>query len=507
MNRFKFLAVVFCMGFVFSCDKDEAVPFLEVDPSQLIQNFDTGEGVKYVTVKASQAFVAAPSEQWCTTEIVPNKTEDNLKISVEANTEEARKATIVVASTGLTSIRITVNQDGAELEPGTVRDLEDDGRQIPTVGWFGISQFGFLHTAARAQELKDCGITHSLNYGFYTHNDAQTALDAAQTAGIKLIAQYKTNDNPSYEEFVNKFKTHPALDGYYLADEPNMNDFAELNTLKNNIRALDPSHYSYVNLWSNGGGSEHLGTSSYPTYVSNFISQYNPSFLSFDAYPIRMSGGQGPRIIEPAWYLNLEQIAGAAKTAGIPFWTISLSASHLVYPDPTIDDLRLQIYSSLAYGSQCIQYFTYWYPGNAYRMAPLDVNGYKTDAWYALQTMNREIKSLSPVFLGATMVSVAHTGTTIPAGTTRLTTLPPVIESLETPDGGAVVSVMEKGSDAYLVVVNRSVQSPESTMTLNVTLKKGVWRVTKDGTKIYLGATTDNSQVTPGDVVIYTWKK
>ncbi|MDR1121643.1 MAG: BACON domain-containing protein [Dysgonamonadaceae bacterium] len=505
MNKLKFLAVILCMGFVFSCDKDETAPLLEVDPSQLTLNFDVGGGVKVVTVKANQAFTATSSnDRWCTTEIVPNKTEDNLKISVSANTGDERTAQITVISTGLTGIKITVNQEGVEPEAGTVADLEDNGRQVPTVAWFGISQFGFLHTEARAQELKDAGITHSLNYNFYTHDDTQTALDAAHTAGIKLITQYKTSDNPSPEEFVNKFKSHPALDGYFLADEPNMSDFAGLNTLKNNIRALDPAHYSYVNLWSNNGSAEHLGTSSYPTYVSSFISQYTPSFISFDAYPVRIDGGR--RIIEPSWYLNLEQIAGAAKTANIPFWTISCSASHLVYPDPTIDDLRLQIYSSLAYGSQCIQYFTYWWTGPEYIMPPLDENGNKTAAWYALQTMNREIKRFSPVFLDAKMISVAHTGTTIPTGTTRLAALPPVIESLETPNGGAVVSVMEKGEDAYLIVVNRSVQAG-TTMTLNVTLKKGVWQVTKESTKIYLGAGAKSENILPGDVVIYTWKK
>ena len=182
MNKFKFLAVVICMGLVFSCKKDEAVvPFLEIDPSQLTQNFNKEEGVKYVTVKANQAFAATSSnDKWCTAEIVPNKTEDNLKISVKANTEDARTAQITVISTGITGIKITVNQEGVEPEVDTVTDLEDDGRQIPTVAWFGISQFGFLHTTARAQELKDAGITHSLNYGFYTHNDAQTALDAKE---------------------------------------------------------------------------------------------------------------------------------------------------------------------------------------------------------------------------------------------------------------------------------------------------------------------------------------
>ena len=52
-------------------------------------------------------------------------------------------------------------------------------------------------------------------------------------------------------------------------------------------------------------------------------------------------------------------------------------------------------------------------------------------------------------------------------GTKPLTTLPKGVKSLATPDGGAVVSILENAGKLYLVVVNRS---PNDELTLNIEL-------------------------------------
>lgn len=108
-------------------------------------------------------------------------------------------------------------------------------------------------------------------------------------------------------------------------------------------------------------------------------------------------------------------------------------------------ELRLQVFSDLAYGAQAIQYFTY-------RGLQHDE---PTEVYDLVKTVNQEVQRLAGIFLGAQVISVSHTGSEIPEGTKALGSLPTPIKSLTTSDTGAVVSVLEKGGNQYLVVVNR----------------------------------------------------
>ena len=77
------------------------------------------------------------------------------------------------------------------------------------------------------------------------------------------------------------------------------------------------------------------------------------------------------------------------------------------------------------------------------------------------------------------------------------------IKVLETGDGGAIVSVLEKEKRRFLVVVNRDFQNP---MKLTIVTDETVKRVLKDGTLVNANRYTHTLEVDPGDVVIYTWE-
>jgi hypothetical protein len=76
------------------------------------------------------------------------------------------------------------------------------------------------------------------------------------------------------------------------------------------------------------------------------------------------------------------------------------------------------------------------------------------------------------VFLGAKVISVAHTGQQIPAGTSRLAQLPAPIESMNTGNGGAVVSLLENDNRRFWAIVNRDIIHPmQLTMVVNQKIK------------------------------------
>ena len=293
---------------------------------------------------------------------------------------------------------------------------------------------------------------------------------------------------------------HPALAGYMLRDEPSRSDFPELGDWVRKIRAVDDQHFCYLNLFPNYANEQQLGTKTYQEHVDLFIAEVPVQKLSFDHYPVV---GDSLRY---NWYENLEIISEAARKAGKPFWAFSLSVAHGPYPVPTIPQMRLQVYSDLAYGAQGIQYFTYWTPLDTswkFNRGPITPEGKRTQVYDRVRVVNSEIKNLSAVFLNSSVVSVAHTGDVIPKGTRPLSKLPDPIKVLKTEGTGAVVSVLKNNEKNFLVLVNRDFIKP---MMLTIECDPRVKKVLKDGTLIPASAYNKTIEVDPGDAAIYMWK-
>jgi hypothetical protein len=381
----------------------------------------------------------------------------------------------------------TVSFDDIEFRAG---NYIPEGVRMPIIAWYGLQPGS--DSLAQYQELAFCGFTHNLYPDQYTnYQDLQVALDRAQEAGVKMFVKPFGDVN----QFIAQFKDHPALEGYFLDDEPKVGEFASLATQVQTIQNLDPNHWCYINLNPTYG---HTDASSYENYVNSFLSTVPVKVLSFDHYPVTNNG------IRADFYENLEIISAAARKKGIPFWAFARSAA---WDDdysllPTQPQLRYEMFSNLAYGAQGLQYFTYWSPAYPFWDAPINTMAQRTSTWYLVQSMTKEIQQLAKVFWGAKVVRVGHTGDSIPSGTTQYTPMAPILDLTTTGSDGAVVSELTNGENNYLVVVNRDIYS---TMTLNVTVDttKNVFRVSKDGsvTALSSGAVT----VEPADIVVLKW--
>ncbi|RIH66903.1 T9SS C-terminal target domain-containing protein [Mariniphaga sediminis] len=376
--------------------------------------------------------------------------------------------------------------------------LKTEG-QIPILGWNESPPPE--NTVDRFVEMKEAGFSYNFTRSYYDISSATNLLDTAEMAGIKLFVWCPESES-DLENTVRSVMNHPALAGYYLRDEPPMSDFAALGELAKRIQALDSVHPCYVNLHPNYAQSSHLGTSSYETYVNTFMNTVDLQFYSFDHYPILAV--DSVRYLRPEWYENLKIFSDEAKKAGKPFWAFALTTSHWSYPVPTVADLRLQMFSNLAYGAQGLQYFTYWTTYLPFYNGPIDINGNRSVVYYRVKQVNEEIQGLSGVFLGSGVVSVRHTGS-IPQGTTRLAELPEQVNVLETSGQGAVVSVLERDSLAFLAVVNRDFRN---SMDLTIKGDSSVRRVLKDGTLVPAEIKHIRTiAVGPGDIAVFTWPK
>ena len=358
-------------------------------------------------------------------------------------------------------------------------------------------------TVERSREFAGAGFTH--NYSGSSSAEAMAkVLDVAREAGVKaFVACPELSADP--EGTAKRFKDHPALAGYFLRDEPGAADFADLAGWCRRIQSVDSEHPCYINLFPNYATPQQLGTATYQEHLDRFVAEVPAQILSFDHYPV-IRDASGERL-RPEWYDNLERVSAAARKAGKPFWAFALSVAHDPYPIATVPHLRVQVYSNLAYGAQGIQYFTYWTSKSDtwnFHEAPIGLDGQRTPVYDRVKQVNQEIQALRGVFQGAQVLSVGHTGSSLPAGTRAYAPASPVAE-LRTEGTGAVVSMLAKGDQRFLVVVNRDINAP---MPLTVKSQGGavnVDRVEKDGTRHAITGGLHEVRVDPGDVSILAW--
>jgi len=387
--------------------------------------------------------------------------------------------------------------------------IEKNISEFPIMAWIGVPENET--TIERFNELKEAGI--NINFSVYSSVEAvERALDVAEQAGVKLMPSCpELHAEP--EKTVQRLMGHAALAGYHLRDEPGAADFAMLGEWVRRIQSVDPEHPCYINLFPNYAPQEVLigkdgvlapGEDPYEKHVEMFLAEVPVPFISFDHYPVVEENGV--RMLRTGWYKNLEIIAAASKRSSLPFWAFALAIAHTPYPIPTVGELRIQMFSNLAYGAQTLQYFTYWHPGDNtpwdFHDSPINLDGNRTVVYDRIQSVNKEIHALSDVFMGAELVSVWHTGSQIPEGTRPIDQLPEEIQKLETSEGGAVVSILKNQKKLYLVIVNRDFQKP---MSLTVDAAKTVQKVEKNGALSSIMAAPEHLEVEPGDMVIYTW--
>ena len=326
--------------------------------------------------------------------------------------------------------------------------------EIPILGFIGA--YSADHRLEDYRAMRDAGFDVSVD-GYDSIGEITLSLNLARQVGIKLmVAGRQIMDFPA--ETAEAIRNHPALFGYMLGDEPRMADFDTYKHRYHAIRAADSTHLCYQNLFPYYGDEllETIGAASYEEYLRKFSEIPLPQ-ISFDFYPI------WDYDIRPTWYYTLEAVRRESLRTGVPFWAFVLSTPHVGYPQPTLEMLRLQIYSNLAYGAQAIQYFTFRTPPQDdtydYHNGPITLEGQKTETYNIVRDMNRELHEVIPFFDGCTVERVGHL-LEVPLGTERFNGAPRGLRRLKVVGTrGAVVSVLRQGDKRYLAVVNKDFET------------------------------------------------
>ena len=403
------------------------------------------------------------------------------------------------------------------------------GQQLPIIGWGTFSEKNA--SAERYREAKEAGFTH-LTQWCTSPAEAKRLLADAEKAGIKLIIGMSAHGVKSMtdnaEAFTAAVKDSPALDSYYITDEPNVSATNALRECVMRYAVLDPAHPAYVNLfgalcdrWTRNDQKRQRNTTGCAThdeYIRKLYAAVPLKMISFDTYPVlsfrRLKDGDfrlhGQRVfLKERWYETLETTSALARELDIPMYAFALVAAHRHYPGqdypvPTMEHLRLQQYSNLAYGAQALQCFKYAMErANGFNNAPIVPCGRRSPVYERIREMNKEIQARAYVFVGCRVQGVWHTGIDIPLGTKQFKNeyLPPFVTSFAMPaEDTAVVSWLKNGGRDYLMIVNRN---PNDDISFEATFAEGTEFVRRDGTRAKVSLYAGYFWLDPGDAAVF----
>lgn len=194
-------------------------------------------------------------------------------------------------------------------------------------------------------------------------------LDEAQKSGVSVMVSLSSlvrkGSLRDMEAIIAKFKMHPALLGYYLADEPQGDDMAS-SVRKANIfvKQLDPAKPTMIVLSKSGELQRFKDTA---------------DIISMDPYPIPLSPPDDVAR-EILFYRDFTRCS-------VPLCATlqSFGGGESWFREPTPQEARCMAYLALAHGSRGI----YWF-----RYKPM-----YSPLWDELKKLNKEISSMSEFLL------------------------------------------------------------------------------------------------------------
>src|SRR5262245_626084 len=341
---------------------------------------------------------------------------------------------------------------------------------LPPFALFGwVSPPTDFTSAERYAELADAG----LNVTVLAWQDPGTKFENAKRleftrpVGVRnLLLDLRLDqvheDQPAsmavLDSIVATYRDDPAFLGYYLGDEPRIDEFPRIAESFRRLRARDPGHPG----WDNLAGRFGFGTrDAWIAYLRAYASQIQPAVLSTDHYDHHVDGDRGQFI---------ENVAGTAQVAreyGLPFWGIVLVIKHRDFRD--VDDglLRWQVAQWVSYGARGIGYFTYWTPApdtsEHWDEGMIRYNGERGSHYDQVRTLNLRLKPMGEAISGLAWLSTEHGGGT-PIGGTAFAP-DSLVERLE---GRATLGTFADAQGApYLFLVNRD-SSATQTLALEL---------------------------------------
>ena len=319
-------------------------------------------------------------------------------------------------------------------------------------------------TRDRFLQVLDAGFTFSTppcaSEG-YTVAQNEQILDAAQEAGVPVIVwdnrMQEALANPSVraqllDAIVLSYSSHPALAGYYVYDEPFPELFGDAAAVVAHLRARDPQHPSFINLFPN-----YAPISDYDQYLRDYVQQVRPATIVYDFYPFL---GDGTDL--PGFFANLNSVRRVALDSSTPFWQIVQLTKIEGYRRASENEKLWSGLQSLTYGAHGVMFFTYWSDVTPLFPEPGVIDpgtGLPTDHYLEVQRVNTQVRAFGQHLVPATSQVVFHNGPLALGAATR-----PPRASIYFPSSAAITTGLFDSADySYTMLANRDYRAAVST--------------------------------------------
>lgn len=437
--------------------------------------------------------------------------------------------------------KVTIEPMAAEESVAISFDFIGGKDVMPVGGYYGPY---VAHYAPNAQPLPDFFTDEyfqaiadaGVNLIVYAPVDASSAanqklLDLGAKYGVGLLANDVTINSmkgegvtPSVEiisERLSKYRNHPAFCGLYLVDEPggkdywtkeagmNMEDFDELTTVLRKTFDLD----MYTNLIRIDTKSQ---KEQYESYLKELCETMNPSFVSFDLY--LWDKGNSKTI----FLFNLALARKYAQEYKLPLWNYIACGSYWdglapeadYEPHPLEGEFDWSINTSLAFGTQGLQYFTLFQPHYFAETSDPEVFNYECNGifgsrgnknrwYYYAQDISKQITAIDGVLMNSVNKGVIASGKE--ALTDTNDSVDVIMEGtswreLADVKGDALVGCFNYQGKTALYVVNYDAEyAQDITLTFHDKYKM---QVTQDGETKYLKTSSLTLNMKAGDGVL-----
>lgn len=267
------------------------------------------------------------------------------------------------------------------------------------------------------KEYKDSGLnTYVLTEDFADMGSPEylNALLVCEKIGLDVFIR-GYNSERYFDKCKINYNEYPCVKGFYLWDEPNFSQFEKVKELIPFMAEKYPTKHWHINLFPSYAG-EGLKVEPYDPetahriYVEKYVDVVlnnvkNEKDISLDVYPLGRDKNGG-YYLYLKWLSDLYTIAIGAKKSNC-----SMNACIQVYDDSGVKfpessaDIRLQCYTSLAFGADSFEFYQYGPFGQCKGMLDLDRKPNK--AYYFVQEVLREIEFFEREYLKFSWVGVS----------------------------------------------------------------------------------------------------
>ncbi|MCI6733869.1 MAG: hypothetical protein MR437_02195 [Clostridiales bacterium] len=238
-------------------------------------------------------------------------------------------------------------------------------------------------------------------------------LELAQKNGLKqLIEDYEMSvflktlkNRPSVTEekavglileYSRKYLEYESFAGYFIADEPSIEEAANLVYASRIFKKALPGKLFYFNLFPQYALPSCLKTDSYDDYIAAF-SKAETDYMSFDFYALMTENGEN--YVRNGFLENIAKVKKTCDELGKDMWAFCCSSAHYygaIRGSETYGQAAFQAFVNYTLGARGIFWFCYYAPDvdDSYLNALVDREGRKDVAYENVKKVNAELKAL-----------------------------------------------------------------------------------------------------------------